>query len=85
MTGGPETAIPENQGSPPTPEMRNRRGCCYDRDRAIDAENTRVRLGTPTNARKEPPLDLAEELHVKSPDGIAPAYRRMLREIGVDG
>ena len=33
---------------------------------------------------EELPLDLTEELHVKGPDGIALAYRRMLREIGVD-
>ncbi len=33
---------------------------------------------------EELPLDLAEELHVKTPDGVALAYRRMLRELGVD-
>jgi len=33
---------------------------------------------------EELPLDLTEELHVKGPDGVALAYRRFLREIGVE-
>ena len=45
-----------------------------EQDRAI-VENQRP---------EELPLDLAEELHIKGPDGIALAYRRMLRELGVD-
>jgi phenylpropionate dioxygenase-like ring-hydroxylating dioxygenase large terminal subunit len=30
------------------------------------------------------PLDLSEELHVKGPDSIAVAYRRFMKELGVD-
>jgi vanillate O-demethylase monooxygenase subunit len=33
---------------------------------------------------EELPLDLAEELHVKGPDGAALQYRRMLAELGVE-
>lgn len=33
---------------------------------------------------EELPLDLTEELHVKTPDAAAIEYRRMLKEIGVD-
>ena len=33
---------------------------------------------------EELPLDLAEELHVKGPDGPALEYRRMMRELGVE-
>ena len=33
---------------------------------------------------EELPLDLTEELHVKGPDAIALAYRRFLRELGVE-
>ena len=45
-----------------------------EQDRAI-VENQRP---------EELPLDLAEELHIRGPDGIALAYRRMLWELGVD-
>ena len=34
---------------------------------------------------EELPLDLSEELHLKGPDGIAIAYRRFLKELGVEG
>ena len=33
---------------------------------------------------EELPLDLTEELHVKGPDSISLAYRRMMREVGVE-
>ncbi len=33
---------------------------------------------------EELPLDLAEELHLKGPDAMALAYRRALRELGVE-
>jgi hypothetical protein len=33
---------------------------------------------------EELPLDLSEELHLKGPDADAVAYRRMMREIGVE-
>ena len=33
---------------------------------------------------EELPLDLTEELHVKGPDAVALAYRRFLRELGVE-
>lgn len=33
---------------------------------------------------EELPLDLAEELHIKGPDAVALAYRRMLGELGVE-
>ena len=33
---------------------------------------------------EELPLDLAEELHVKGPDAVALAYRRFMRELGVE-
>ena len=32
----------------------------------------------------ELPLDLAEELHLKGPDAVALAYRRFMRELGVE-
>ncbi len=32
----------------------------------------------------ELPLDLSEELHLKGPDAVAVAYRRFMRELGVD-
>ena len=32
----------------------------------------------------ELPLDLSEELHIKGPDAVAVAYRRFMRELGVD-
>ena len=34
---------------------------------------------------EELPLDLSEELHLKGSDGIAIAYRRFLKELGVEG
>lgn len=34
---------------------------------------------------EELPLDLTEELHVKTPDAAAIEYRRMLKEIGLEG
>ncbi|MEE8304556.1 MAG: aromatic ring-hydroxylating dioxygenase subunit alpha [Candidatus Tectomicrobia bacterium] len=37
-----------------------------------------------TQRPEELPLDLSEELHLKGPDSVAVAYRRMMREIGVD-
>ena len=33
---------------------------------------------------EELPLDLAEELHLKGPDALALAYRKFLRELGVE-
>ena len=33
---------------------------------------------------EELPLDLTEELHVRGPDAVAVAYRRFMRELGVD-
>ena len=33
---------------------------------------------------EELPLDLSEELHLKGPDAVAVAYRKMMREIGVE-
>jgi vanillate O-demethylase monooxygenase subunit len=33
---------------------------------------------------EELPLDLSEELHLKGPDAIAVAYRRFMKELGVD-
>ena len=33
---------------------------------------------------EELPLDLTEELHVKGPDAVALAYRRFMKELGVD-
>ena len=32
----------------------------------------------------ELPLDLSEELHLKGPDAVAVAYRRFMRELGVE-
>lgn len=45
-----------------------------DQDRPI-VENQRP---------EELPLDLTEELHVRGPDAVAVAYRRFMRELGVD-
>ena len=33
---------------------------------------------------EELPLDLSEELHLKGPDAVALAYRRLLAELGVE-
>ena len=33
---------------------------------------------------EELPLDLTEELHVRGPDAVAVAYRRFMRELGVE-
>ena len=33
---------------------------------------------------EELPLDLTEELHIQGPDAPALAYRRMMREIGIE-
>ncbi len=33
---------------------------------------------------EELPLDLSEELHLKGPDAVAVAYRRFMRELGVE-
>ena len=76
---GPFTSVDEHKvvsgvPDPSTVERLEFLRTVVEQDRAI-VENQRP---------EELPLDLAEELHIRGPDGIALAYRRMLWELGVD-
>jgi vanillate O-demethylase monooxygenase subunit len=53
----------------------------YQLDVLIQAQDQRI---VEAQRPEELPIDLAAELHIKGPDAVAVAYRRLLAELGVD-
>ncbi len=53
----------------------------YQLDVLIQAQDKRT---AGAQRPEELPIDLAAELHIKGPDAVAVAYRRLLAELGVD-
>jgi hypothetical protein len=53
----------------------------YQLDVLIQAQDQRT---AGAQRPEELPIDLAAELHIKGPDAVAVAYRRLLAELGVD-
>jgi vanillate O-demethylase monooxygenase subunit len=60
----------------PVEEMRR-----FELDRLIQAQDQPV---VEAQRPEELPLDLADELHIKGPDAVAVAYRRIIAELGID-
>lgn len=71
---GDQVQSERNGGGAPIPHYVQRLDIIADQDQPI-VENQRP---------WELPLDLAEELHLKGPDAVAVAYRRFMRELGVE-
>jgi phenylpropionate dioxygenase-like ring-hydroxylating dioxygenase large terminal subunit len=63
---------------PLSPEEEARR---FALDELINAQDKPI---VESQRPEELPLDLAAELHLKGPDAVAVAYRRLLAELGID-